>query len=158
MSDLQPTFQGALWFKRWSDSSTQGVQVTFALADAEELEPLKAKIGKRFACVLVEIGDDEQPSQEPQKPRRVHKDARGPLCREACELCVVPQFQMWASLMDASDDGSEPEPCEAIAKAYILSACGVASRKEFDENQFAGEAFIERIRIPFMHWQRKAKA
>ena len=149
---MTPTFQGEVQFRRWSDSSTQGVQITFALPDAADLEPLKAKAGKRFMAVLVELGDDELPiePQPVEKPRRAHKDTRGPLCREACELCAVPQFQQWAATLGYTEN-------EAGAKACILNTCSVQSRKDFDENQFAGEAFIERIRIPFMHWQRKQK-
>lgn len=150
MADIRPTFQGEVQFRRWSDSSTQGVQITFALPDSSDLEPLKAKAGKRFMAVLVEIGDDEQPvqPQPTEKPRRTHKDTRGPLCREACELCVVPQFQEWAATLGYTEN-------EAGAKACVLNTCNVQSRKDFDADQMAGEVFIERIRIPFMHWQRR---
>lgn len=143
---ITPTFQGEVQFRRWSDSSTQGVQVTFALHDTEALEPLKAKAGKRFMAVLVEIGDDEQPVQ----PRQ---DSRGPLCREACELCKNPEFQSWAH-QRAVIGG---EPSEQSAKEVILELCGVDSRKELDA-AFVAEVFIARIRMPFMKWMRERQA
>lgn len=138
---LTPTFQGEVQFRRWSDSSTQGVQVTFALADSAELEPLKAKAGKRFMAVLVEIGDDEQPV-EPQ-PR---KDMRGPLCREACDLCELPDFREWTKAE------SEQEAAQAI-----YWSCGIKSRKELDSDDRAAERFRTEVRIPFMHWQREQR-
>jgi hypothetical protein len=143
MSDLQPTFQGALWFKRWSDSSTQGVQVTFALSDADELEPLKTKIGKRFACVLIEIGDDEKPVPS------MFSDRRGPYCREACDLCKNKLFLMWITTQGVN-------PCdEERAKQWLLKQCGdIGSRKELDSNPQAAELFISQVRVPFMKWQR----
>lgn len=144
---MTPTFQGEVQFRRWSDSSTQGVQVTFALPDSSELEPLKGLEGKRFMAVLVRIGDDEQPldpGSDPQKPRR--KDTRGPLCREACELCDVPAFLEFA----------EAET-KAEAESFIRSVCAISSRNELDADPLAGDVFKTRIRIPFMRWQRENK-
>lgn len=140
MTKPEPTFTGEVQFRRWSDSSTQGVQVTFALPDTESLEPLKDKAGKRFMAVLVEIGDDEQPVQP--MPR---KDIRGPLCREACDYCVNKDFQDWLDL-DATG-----------CKDFILETAGVESRKELDENKEARDRFVQQVRIPFFVWQRERK-
>lgn len=137
---LTPTFQGEVQFRRWSDSSTQGVQVTFALPDSADLEPLKHKAGKRFMAVLVEIGDDEQPVQ----PQR--KDTRGPLCREACDYCELPAFHEWCGADNAAN-----------AKSFILNVCGVTSRKTLDVNDRARDQFVAHIRRPFMQWQREQK-
>lgn len=143
----EPTFAGEVQFRRWSDSSTQGVQVTFALHDSEALEPLKHKAGKRFMAVLVEIGDDEQPVT-PQ-PKR---DVRGPLCREACDYSILPDFWRFVN-----ERGVECRS-EADAKAYILEICDVQSRKRLDEDPGAGEYFIQAVRRPFIHWQRQRRA
>jgi hypothetical protein len=143
---VTPTFQGEVQFRRWSDSSTQGVQVTFALPDTEALEPLKAKAGKRFMAVLVEIGDDEMPVQPPPK-----KDQRGPLCREACDLCEVADFREWATLETGE------EPTKENAAEYTRFICTVSSRKEFDTDQQAKERFIRLVRVPFMKWQREQR-
>jgi hypothetical protein len=139
----EPTFSGEVQFRRWSDSSTQGVQVTFALPDSDSLEPLKGLEGKRFMAVLVQIGDDEKPV-EPVK--------RGPLCIEACEYCKDKDFQRWAAQVSSTD------PSEANAKAYILSVCRVSSRKELDYGPpSAGAFFRQEIRVPFMRWQREQR-
>lgn len=142
---MTPTFQGEVQFRRWSDSSTQGVQITFALPDSEDLEPLKAKAGKRFMAVLVEIGDDEQPVQQPRK-----RDQRGPLCKEACDYCEMPAFQQWAA------QGGGYDATEMGAKDMILDACGLEkSRKELDEKPASAAWFIEKVRVPFARWQRE---
>lgn len=145
---MNPTFQGEVQFRRWSDSSTQGVQVTFALPDSEALEPLKGMEGKRFMAVLVQIGDDEQPVQP--TPR---KDTRGPLCREACDLCAMLEFQEWAH---ATAD-LRGEPSEESAKDVILGFCGIDSRKELDTVATAAEKFRAHIRGPFMRFQRERR-
>ena len=143
---IKPTFSGEVQFRRYSDTSTQGVQVTLALHGREALEPLIGKAGKRFMAVLVEIGDDEAPVQ-PQ-PR---KDTRGPLCKEACDLCAMPEFQKWAH-KTADYRG---EASEASAKDAILSWCAIDSRKELDTNLHAGGEFVARIRGPFMRYMRE---
>jgi hypothetical protein len=138
---MTPTFQGEVQFRRWSDSSTQGVQVTFALPDSADLEPLKHKAGKRFMAVLVEIGDDEQPVQP--EPKRAQ---RGPLCREACDLCELGDFMSWASVRSEQD-----------AATTIKMLCGVESRKELDTDAAAAEKFRSLVRVPFMKWQRERR-
>lgn len=149
-----PTFQGEVQFRRWSDSSTQGVQVTFALPDSTELEPLKGLEGKRFMAVLVRIGDDEQPldpgSDPIQKPRR--KDTRGPLCREACDYCELPEFWAWITA-DCPDYG--PIPDEATARQWVLDTCQIKTRKALDTDSHAAQDFKKYVRIPFMRWQRE---
>jgi hypothetical protein len=144
---VTPTFQGEVQFRRYSDSSTQGPGVYFGLAEREALEAFIGKEGKRFMAVLVEIGDDEQPVQR--------KDTRGPLCREACDLCELPAFQRFAAGVNywPKGDSLNAEQC----KSYILQACAVASRKELDADSLKGAMFIERIRQPFMRWQREQK-
>jgi hypothetical protein len=145
---MTPAFQGEVQFRRWSDSSTQGVQITFALPDSSDLEPLKHKAGKRFMAVLVEIGDDEQPVQAPQ-PR---KDTRGPLCREACDYCETPEFQTWVAIV-----GGHKVATAACAKQFILDRCQIGSRKELDTYEPAQRAFVRDIRIPFFAWNRERK-
>lgn len=65
-----PTFQGEVQLAGWRESHNSGATVTFWLPSSDDLNPfrgLTAKkgntAGHRFACVLVEIGDDEQPVQ-----------------------------------------------------------------------------------------------
>ena len=143
---VKPAWQGEVQFRRYSDTSTQGQQIVFAVADREALEPFVGKEGKRFMAVLVEIGDDEQPVQP--APR---KDTRGPLCREACDYCGMPEFQEWA----AADDET---PSEAGAKAFILTVCEVDSRKKLDQFSSAADEFVKRVRVPFMRYMKTRQA
>jgi hypothetical protein len=144
------SFQGELQFRRYSDTSTQGQQIVFAVADREALEAFIGKEGKRFMAVLVELGDDEQPV--PPTPR---KDTRGPLCREACGYCAMPEF--WLYLADTQ--GAEGVHSEDAAKSWICTGLDINSRKELDSDRATGERFISIYRIPFMRYMReKGKA
>lgn len=147
---LKPTFQGEIQMRRWSDSSTQGVQITFGLPDSSDLEPLKAKAGKRFMAVLVEIGDDEQPVQEPEKVKV------GPLCSEAVSLCKTRDFWVWLAEVHGVAEVAE-ELSEEGAKRWVLRICGVKSRKDLDADRQAGQDFVNLVRIPFMKWQQQRR-
>jgi hypothetical protein len=140
-----PLFSGEVQFRRYSDTSTQGQQIVLTLADREALSVFIGKEGKRFACVLVEIGDDEMPV-EPVKPAR--KDTRGPLCREACDLCKMPDFWEYVRSQGVECRG-EPDATE-----YVHGFCGIGSRKDLDSNGEVAEYFRDGIRVPFIRWQR----
>ncbi len=126
---IKPTFQGEVLLRRWSNSSTQGVQVTFALSDESDLEPLTAKTGKRFMAVLVEIADDETPA-EPAK-----KEECGPLCKEAISLCGSAAFQEWAGVKNAYGAGN-----------WLKGAIGIETRKELDIDPAAAEEYRNLVR------------
>lgn len=141
---ITPSYQGELLFRRWSDSSTQGTQVVFALADRSELEAFIGREGRRYAAVLIELTDTEEPAtQEPVK--------LGPICREAVDLCRNPAFLEWL----AADD--EKRCTEAEAREWILEKCWVNSRKELDTNREAQSCFVQHVRTPFLRWQRERK-
>lgn len=145
-----PTFQGEALLRRWSESSTQGVQVTFALADAGDLEPLKAKTGKRFACVLVEIGDDEQPVQGSFSNATLAKKERlGDLCYWSVMRCAEPTFWDFLGAQFPSADMVENKEEAALLLKYI---CQVDSRSEFDTDPAARERFNRLIRYPYQKW------
>lgn len=144
---LTPTFQGEALLRRWSESSTQGVQVTFALADSGDLEPLKAKTGKRFACVLVEIGDDEQPVMG--NPISTKKERLGDLCYWSVMRCAEPTFWDFLGAQFPSADIVENREEAALLLKYI---CQVDSRSEFDTDQAARERFSRLIRYPYQKW------
>jgi hypothetical protein len=154
---IEPTWSGEVQLAGWSESHNSGCKVTFWLADSDELEAFRAltvrkgnTAGHRLACVLVEIGDDEQPVQ-PQRQRR--PDMRGPLCREACDYCGMEDFQRWVPrhTNDRTGDRYSEEAC----KRWILRVCGVESRKELDASDEAAGRFVRLIRLPFMK-QRQA--
>jgi hypothetical protein len=95
-----------------------------------------------FAAVY---GDDELPV-EPVKPAR--KDTRGPLCREACDLCKMPDFWEYVRSQGVECRG-EPDATE-----YVHGFCGIGSRKDLDSNGEVAEYFRDGIRVPFIRWQR----
>jgi hypothetical protein len=150
MNEQMIAFKGEVQLLRWSETSNQGATVTFQLADPSELERFKTMtlakkgmVGQRLAAVMVEVGDDEKPIEQPapkQKP--------GELCILACTFCADKEFWKWA-------DWEREDPCtnEAEAKQFILDKCGITSRKELDTSIAAAKVFHEEIRKPFVAWR-----
>lgn len=156
MGDLTPTFQGEVQLRRWSESSTQGVQVTFALAESGDLDKFKGLEGKRFMAVLVQLGDDELPVVDQAKPstgagsgqRPTAKSAKsstplGDLCWRAVQWCKELEFIDFLNQQEPGIDS------EHDAAAYIKRVCGVQSRKELDTNPAARSLFNGCIRGPY---------
>ena len=153
MTEPTPTFAGEVQLRRWSESNTQGVQVTFALAESADLDKFKGLDGKRFMAVLVQIGDDEQPVpanplisknsvRKPEMPRA----PLGDLCWRAVQWCKDLEFHVWV----AAQVHCHPVAVgETQARDYILFKCGVESRKELDTNPEAASKFNRLIRGPY---------
>jgi hypothetical protein len=135
---MTPAFQGEFQFRRYSDTSTQGQQVVFAVVDREALAAFIGKEGKRFMAVLVEIGDDEQPVQPKERFRP------GPLCKEAIDLAGNAKFQKWCG----ADN-------EANAADWIRNVCCIKSRRELDESEPASELFHQRVRMGFIRYTKQ---
>lgn len=151
MAEPTPTFAGEVQLRRWSESNTQGVQVTFALAESADLDKFKGLDGKRFMAVLVQIGDDEQPvdarnSGDVPKPGKSRNDREplGDLCWRAVQWCKDPEFISWMASLAAL-----PSMTEELARNHILLLCGVESRKELDTNPEAARLFNQLIRAPY---------
>lgn len=143
---MNPTFQGEVMLLGWSESHNGGAKVTFQLADPSDLEPFKAMTvakgktaGQRLACVLVEIGDDEQPVE-----RHEEKPKGGTLAKLAGMWCNDPRFWEW--LTKCCD-----RPCSKTGDAahWIRQWCSVNSRTELDSDEEAAARFHSRIREPF---------
>lgn len=151
---MTPTFQGEVQLRRWSESSTQGVQVTFALADSDELGPLKIKSGKRFACVLVEIGDDEKPVQYPPgavvPADKSMTPTVGPLAYWLVMRCKEPEFWAWLNYegWPSNVDVTSSEMAGDVVKKIL----GVESRKDVDSDPEAETRFHVAIRQPYQKW------
>lgn len=71
-ADPKIAFNAEVQLLRWSDTSNGGATITLALADHADLEIFKLmtikkgqQAGQRLACVMVEIGDDEQAVEQP---------------------------------------------------------------------------------------------
>jgi len=150
---ITPAFQGEVQLRRWSESSTQGVQVTFALAESADLDKFKGLDGKRFMAVLVQIGDDEQPvlpnpliSKQSANPRSA-REPLGDLCWRAVQWCKEPEF--WGFLR--REFGGEVKS-ELGAKQVLESICTITSRKELDIDQVAARKFNQLIRAPYQKY------
>lgn len=155
MPDVQPTFAGEVQLRRWSESSTQGVQITFALADAADLERFRGLDGKRFMAALVLLGDDEQPVPPGEaKPR----EYLGDLCWRAVQWCRDPEFavfihgvfyKLWPTGLPGTPVINEGDSAEPFCKFALQQICGIESRKELDTDPAARKRFHEKIRGPF---------
>ncbi|CAJ0778928.1 hypothetical protein LMG7141_00818 [Ralstonia condita] len=143
---LQPTYQGEVQFAGYSDSSRSGPRVTMRLHDRDDLQLFVGKEGKRFALVLVEIGDDEQPVQPaPEAPKG------GALAKLAGMWCQEPEF--WAFLNAWRGDTTYPVVVEPGGAALAVRAiCGVDSRAALDHDKIGETRFQTLIRIPYMRW------
>ena len=167
---VQTAFQGEVQFRRYSDTSTQGQQVVFAVADREALESFIGKEGKRFMAVLVEIGDDEQPVQAEQKTagqpencrssekQQVSRERLGDLAWRAVQWCKEPEFAdfITAKFYDLHPSGLPGTPVvnpngssEEFCKFAVQALCGIESRKELDANEDAKRLFNQLIRGPY---------
>lgn len=144
--NVTPTFQGEFQFRRYSDTSTQGQQVVFAVADREALESFIGKEGKRFMAVLVQIGDDEQPV--PPEP----KERLGPYCYQAVKWCADPEFQRFM-LTHLPRPRTSPPSDAKWAEIAVKQICGVDSRKEIDGNEHTKRMWRERIAGPYRKWR-----
>lgn len=133
-------FKGEVQFRRYSDTSTQGQQVVFAVSDRDALAPFIGKEGKRYMAVLVEIGDDEQPVIQPKM---------GDLCRMAVMFCKDPMF------IDFIDQRFSPCLTEFEAKQALYEVLGIASRRDLDSDPKKADAFHTLIRKPFLAWKEK---
>lgn len=137
-------FKGEVWLLSWRESHNNGATVTFQLADNDDLEAFKRmtvrkgkRAGQRLACVLVEIGDDEQPVKQ-DKPKG------GPLSQSAAQMCENPVFQ---SFLKYSYEPVWPRGAydsEATAAGIVVRAvCSVVSRAELDHDMLAAKRFRE---------------
>lgn len=154
-------FKGEMQLAGWNESHNGGAKVVMWLPDSEALEPFKTatvrkgdKAGQRFAVVLVEIGDDEQPIP-PQPRAAVAQQPKGAaLCKLAALWAQTPAFQAWCeehhavAWADALERFEEPSE-EELAAEVIRIVCDIGSRAELDHNPRAAAVFHERIRIPF---------
>jgi hypothetical protein len=146
---MNPTFQGEVQLAGWSETHTGGCKVTFWLADADDLDAFRAltvrkgnTAGHRLACVLVEIGDDEQPVEPPQEMKG------GAKAKLAGMWCRDNYFTHWVrSQSDLSPDD------------WIKATCGIQSKRQLDHDDESARRFESHVRQPFMEWlERNGRA
>ena len=93
------------------------------------LDFVKAPMGTRYAVVIVEIGDDEQPVGKPADKAEKSPGQRAVI--RAALLCKDPEFWKWARVGDERD-----------AILHVHMKCGVQSRAEFAKSTGALRTFL----------------
>lgn len=122
------------------------ITIEFEPKDAKAAFELFGSRGTPMAVAALKVG--YAAAQEAEPPKAPRKDQRGPLCKEACDLCAMPAFREWIA-------SGLVEPTEAAAKSLLCEMCSIESRKDLDSNPAAAQRFIERVRVPFMRHQRQ---
>lgn len=151
---VTPTFQGEVQFVTYADSSKGGPRITLRLHDRDELQAFIGKEGRRFACVLVEIGDDEQPvPQAPPAAQPAKRERMGPLCEWAVMRCGEPRFRDWVRMEFCSE--LQPDLTAEQCGDVIKGVAGVASRKDLDTDKAAGALFREVVMQRYGHWLQR---
>lgn len=121
----------------YRQSAKDGLVITFAVHPNDMPADLAAApIGTRFAAVLVEIGDDEQPVQKREINRTVQR---------AGILCADHGFQNFIRTNWPLDwDKAKPFSSDTDRTAEVLRGmCGIASRAELATNVSAAAKFAE---------------
>lgn len=128
---MTPNFQNEVQFVTFADSSKGGPRITLRLADRDELEAFVGMEGKRFMCVLVQIGDQEEPVPPAEKATVFKETHRlGPLALSAVQICDSDEFRQWVY-----------EKSGMTAADYIKERCCIESRRELDANRPAADIF-----------------
>lgn len=130
--------------KDMADGSLR-ITIEFEPKDAKEAYALFGARGTPVALAALAVGYQAAPTE----PR---KDTRGPLCREACDYCAMPEFRDWMQFEHAALAGSAND-----ARLWLLGVLGLNSRKELDTNADGAARFIARVRLPFMRYMKTRK-
>lgn len=118
-------FEGRLFgYKKTRNKDGDWVEVRLQV-HPEEAAPLNSiALGQRLQCVVVPIGNDEQPL--PVKPKG------GELAKRAGILCGDERFQKWLAKLEGHIlTGGPKEKADATA-ILLRRMCGVLTRAEFD--------------------------
>jgi len=132
--------------------------ISFVLHPNEVPDDLAlAPLGTRYMLALVRIGDDEEPQQPDEKPKRAARPFHTlPRPQQAGMMCNNQAFQQWVSkqhpaglTFPANADGS---------RKYILYVCGVVSRAHLDRTLPgpAWDALLARFNEE-MRWAEEAR-
>ena len=123
----------------YGESDSYGPWVKFRLNDHAHLDKFrgqqcgtKAKLGKRYALALVEIGDDEKPVEVKQEKKPIR---HGELCWHAIKMCDNANFKKYVEYQQyTSDNPLSPGD-------FLKKACGIGSRKDLDSDMQAAAKF-----------------
>lgn len=151
-------YQGEVQLLGWAESDKGGRTVKFQCSGDDAEHPFKRFRGKtRFAVVLVEIGDDEQPVQQSDLPSSasVATEIGGlRLSNAAALLCKDRDFWVWIESMV----WGIPISSEQKAKEVLCEQLGIDSRAELDSDEDAAAQFIARFLNPFNEWRKGLSA
>lgn len=89
------------------------------------------------------VADFERREPKQEEPKG------GPLCKLAAIWCKDEDFWKW--LIEVKKLGAVDEELAAI---WIRDTCGIDSRRELDQNEWAAERFQRSVRAPFMEWSK----
>jgi hypothetical protein len=116
-----------------------------------------AAMGTRYQCVLVEVGDDEEPIDHNAMERDKWRDL-GPV-KQAGMRCANPVF--WAWLEEEGYPRGKRHPCASNDDAAVLvrGFCNVASRADLLKPGFQNERIKwYDLDNAFQAWRRKENA
>jgi len=135
---IPTVYAGEAQLLSWSDTSVAGPKIVLALPDDTALECFKTltmgrKAGQRFMVAVTLIGDDEQP-ERPPKPNS--------LVRSAGMVCKSDDFQRFV-VGRTEEDFKTADEREEQAAQYVREWCGVASRRQIDQDHEAARRFGE---------------
>lgn len=159
-----PYWQGELMLAGGGHPLGQGMWVRFWLDEEDSNHPFSGCMGRKgdhagdlFACVFVELDDDDRAINQ-SKRARVEKYGRGgTLARYSALLTTNEVFLQYLSEKVLMPDGkSRPvewwEQEDHVAR-WIRWTCMIESRAELDNSPKAEELFHERIRRPYSEWR-----
>ena len=155
---IEATYHSEVRFVRSAHSSKTGTTITLALPDSDELSKVAGFDGKRYMLALVEIGDDEQPVQQPSSPEvgytpptpDVPAKPKGGYA--AKWLGLRCQEQVFWRFLSESPHLTSPVQSAIDAADVVRDVCGVKSRAEIDNDKMAFTRFETLIRLPYMKW------
>jgi hypothetical protein len=113
-------------------------KISFTVASIDMHPSLTgAAMGTRFACVLVEVGDDEEPVDHQAMDRDKWR-ALGP-AKQAGIRCKDPLF--WAYLRECELDYYHVDSEETAASA-VRNICNVLTRSDLGKPGFGDQRFL----------------
>ena len=116
---------------------------------------VRAAMGARYQCVLVEVNDDEEPVDHQAIDRDKWRDL-GPV-KQAGIRCKDPVF--FAYLTEEHTTRMDPITNEHEAAVFIRGVCGVASRKDFAlPGNHRARTLWHQIDNAFQAWRAKENA
>lgn len=107
-------------------------------------------LGRRYACAIVEIDDQENLAPNIPERETARRPARHP-SNSAAILAKDPRFQRWVTIqMRSRGDGNLPEN-EETATEYIRRQCKISTRADLDIKPEALELF-HALELEYYRW------